>query len=55
MVANSITYLSPEELFVVKDGSLESKNVTEPAEMFSIGLTLLSTANLQDYELLYDS
>jgi hypothetical protein len=41
------TYLAPEELRLLKTDSVDSCNMTEAAEMFSIGLTILSTVNLQ--------
>lgn len=38
----------------VIENSLEACTLTEASEIFSIGLTILSTANLTDYESLYN-
>jgi hypothetical protein len=47
------TYLAPEDLVRVgKNEFFEGPN--EVSEAFSIGLTVLSAANLADYEDLYD-
>ena len=54
MIDNVPTYLSPEELAALENGPIEVAQVTEPAEMFAIGLTMLSATNLKDYEILYD-
>ena len=54
MIDNVPTYLSPEELTALENGPIESAHVTEAAEMFAIGLTMLSAVNLKDYDILYD-
>lgn len=51
---NTITYLAPEEIKFLEIGTIDTYNLTEPAEMFSIGLTTLAAANLQDYDPLYN-
>lgn len=48
-LAKTRTYLAPEELAIIDNGNLEHAQTTEAAEMFAIGLTVLSVANLQDY------
>ena len=50
---NQVTYLAPEELKELEVGKLENEN-NERSETFSIGLTLLSVANLTDFSDLYD-
>jgi len=54
MIDNVPTYLSPEELIALENGPIEAAQITEPAEMFGIGITMLSAANLKDYSALYD-
>lgn len=49
----TITYLSPEDLNRIKNGEILDR-VSEASEAYSIGLTLLSTANLQEYDFIYN-
>jgi hypothetical protein len=54
-MADVVTYLAPEEMAHLQSNRIESSQLTEPAEMFALGLTVLSAAALRDYECLYDS
>lgn len=54
MFDNVPTYLSPEELTALQSGPLETVRITEAAEMYAMGLTMLSATNLKDYDVLYD-
>ena len=53
-LGNIPTYLSPQQMKFLQAGTVESYHLTEPAEMFSIGLTLLGVLNLQDYDFIYN-
>jgi serine/threonine protein kinase len=48
------TYLAPEEVALLEMGATDFAKVAPTAEIFSIGLTLLSVGNLEDYEGLYN-
>lgn len=48
------TYLAPEEVALLEMGATDFGKVAPTAEIFSIGLTLLSVGNLEDYEGLYN-
>ena len=48
------TYLAPEEVKALNENEKDFERFEEVAEMFSIGLTLLSVGNVADYECLYD-